>query len=159
MKPKVYIETSVISYLTARASRDVVVAGHQQATQTFWERLESEFDPFVSSLVVEEAERGDAVLAAKRLAAIGDFPVIENSSKAEALAGEIIKGRGIPKEYPEDALHIALAAMAGMNFVVTWNFSHINNPFTRTVIRQIVENAGYSCPELVSPDELLGEKE
>jgi predicted nucleic acid-binding protein len=159
MKPKVYIETSVISYLTARASRDVVVAGHQQATQTFWERLESEFDPFVSSLVVDEAEKGDVVLAAQRLAVIENFPVIENSRKAEVLAEEIIKGRGIPKEYPEDALHIALAAMAGMNFVVTWNFSHINNPFTRIVIRQIVENAGYSCPELVSPDELLGDKE
>lgn len=159
MKPKVYIETSVISYYSFRVSRDVVVAGHQQATYEFWERLGSEFDPFVSALVVDEAEKGNAVLAEKRLTAIENFPVIQKSVKAEALAFEIIKGKGVPKEYPEDALHIAMAAAAGMDFVVTWNFCHINNPFTRMVIRQIGEDFGYVCPELASPDELLGEEQ
>jgi hypothetical protein len=159
MKPKVYIETSVISYLTARASRDVVVAGHQQATQEFWRHLGVRFAPFVSALVIKEAAQGDSSLAAKRLFAIQEFPIIKNSDAAEALAREIIQRRGIPEAYPEDALHIALAAMDGMDFLVTWNFSHINNAFTRMLIRQIVENAGYVCPELVSPEELLGEKE
>ncbi len=158
MKPKVYIETSVISYYTSRISRDVVVAGHQQATYEFWDRLGSEFEPFVSALVVDEAEKGNAVLAQKRLDAIRNFPVIERDENAEALAGDIVNGQGVPKEYPEDALHIALAAGAGMDFIVTWNFSHINNPFTRTVIRKIVEDFGYVCPELVSPEELLGEE-
>lgn len=159
MKPKVYIETSVVSYFTSRASRDVVVAGHQQATQEFWNRLGSEFEPFVSVLVIKEASRGDSALAANRLQAIQSFPVIRNRDAAEDLARAIIKGRGIPDAYPEDALHIALAAMAGMDFVATWNFSHINNAFTRMLIRQIVENYGYACPERVSPEELLGEKE
>jgi len=158
MKPKVYIETSVISYLTARPSRDVVVAGHQQATQDFWQRLGSEFDPFVSALVIEEAERGDAVPAGRRLDSIRHIPVIAHSSEAEELAKAIVQQQGVPAAYPEDALHIALAALAGIDFVVTWNFSHINNPFTRMLIRQIVEKAGYVCPELVSPDELLGEE-
>lgn len=158
MKTNVYIETSVVSYYTARASRDVVVAGHQQATQEFWQRLGSDFEPFVSALVIQEAGRGDSTLAEKRLNAVLNFPVIENSVAAEELAEKIIKGHGIPEAYPEDALHIALAAMAGIEFLVTWNFSHINNPFTRMTIRQIVENSGYACPELVSPDELIGDE-
>jgi hypothetical protein len=73
------------------------------------------------------------------------------------LAQEIVSGRGIPPEYPEDALHIAVAAIGGMDFVVTWNFAHLNNPFTKMMIRQAVENAGYECPEIVSPDSFLGE--
>jgi predicted nucleic acid-binding protein len=146
MKPKVYIETSVISYLTARPSRDVVVAGHQQATQDFWQRLGSEFDPFVSALVIEEAERGDTVPAGRRLNAIRHIPVIAHSSEAEELAKAIVQQQGVPSAYPEDALHIAMASMAGIEFLVTWNFSHINNPFTRILIRQIVEKAGYVCP-------------
>ncbi|MCU0858898.1 MAG: type II toxin-antitoxin system VapC family toxin [Pontiellaceae bacterium] len=159
MKPKVYIETSVVSYLTARASRDVVVAGHQQATQEFWQYLGVRFVPFVSALVIREAAKGDSSLAARRLSAIQDFPIIKNSDIAEELARKILQGKGIPEAYPEDALHIALAAISGMDFLVTWNFSHINNAFTRLLTRQIVENSGYVCPELVSPEELLGELE
>ena len=159
MKPKVYIETSVVSYYTSRVSRDVVVAGHQQATREFWARLGVEFDPFVSALVLKEAACGDVAMAKKRLSAIRNFPIIKNSDAAEEVARKIIKGRGIPEAYPEDALHIALAAMNGMRFLVTWNFSHINNAFTRMLIRQIVENSGYACPELVSPEELPGGEE
>ena len=77
---------------------------------------------------------------------------------AERLAHAIVKGRGIPAEYPEDALHIAIAAMAGMDFIVTWNFSYLNNPFTKVLIRQTVENEGYECPEIVSPDAFLGDE-
>lgn len=153
----VYIETTVVSYYTARASRDVVIAGHQQATCEFWQRLGSEFEPFVSALVVQEAERGDAGQAKRRLEAIAGFSVVETTPAAEELADRLVRKRGIPEAYPEDALHIALAAMAGIEFLATWNFSHINNPFTRTKIREIVEGTGWVCPELVSPDELIGD--
>jgi hypothetical protein len=74
------------------------------------------------------------------------------------LAQSIIETKGVPKEYPEDALHIAIAAIGGMDFIATWNFSHINNPFTKMMIRQAVENAGYECPEIVSPDSFLGDE-
>lgn len=153
----VYIETTVVSYYTARASRDVVVAGHQQATCGFWQRLDSGFEPFVSALVIKEAGKGDAVQAKRRLDAIAGFPVVETTPAAEELAERLVEARGVPEAYPEDALHIALAAMAGIEFLVTWNFSHINNPFTRTKIREIIEGAGWACPELVSPDELIGD--
>jgi len=77
---------------------------------------------------------------------------------AEELAQGILDGRGIPAEYPEDALHVAVAAIAGMEFIVTWNFAHINNPFTKMMVRQTIENAGYECPEVVPPDAFLGDE-
>ncbi len=157
MNPKVYIETSVVSYYTGRGSRDVVVAGRQQATQDFWRLLPGAFLPFVSALVVKEASKGNPVVARSRLDAILTFPVLATTPTAEQLAQSLIDGRGVPAEYPEDALHIAVAAIAGMDFIVTWNFSHINNPFTKMMIRQVVENEGFECPEIVSPDAFLGD--
>jgi len=158
MGAKVYIETSVVSYYAARPSRDVVVAGHQQATQDFWTRLGSDFEPLVSAVVLAESGEEDAEQAEERLQAIRSFRVIQITPEAEGLARQIITGGGIPAEYPEDALHIALATLGGVDFLATWNFSHINNPFTRMMIRQTVENEGYVCPEIASPDELLGEE-
>lgn len=156
MKPKVYIETSVVSYYAGRASRDVVVAGHQQATLDFWSLLASELSPFVSALVVKEAGKGDPELAKNRLDAVRPFPVLQTTPEAERLAQTLLDARAIPAEYPEDALHVAVAATASMEFIVTWNFAHINNPFTKMMIRQTVENGGYECPEIVSPDAFLG---
>ena len=158
MKAKVYIETSVVSYHVARRSRDIVIAGHQEVTQEFWNHLGTDFEPCVSALVLAECGQGETEQAKRRLQAIGTFRVIQITPEAETLARRIIAGGGIPKEYPEDALHVALATMAGVEFLSTWNFTHINNPFTRMMIRQIVQNEGYVCPEIVSPDELLGEE-
>ncbi len=157
MKLKVYIETSVVSYLTGRASRDVVIAGHQQTTHLFWRLLTKNLTPYVSALVVKEAARGDRAVAGRRQDVIAPFAVLSLSPEAERLAQAIIDGNGVPREYPEDALHIAIAAVGGMDFIVTWNFSHINNPFTKMIIRQTIENAGYECPEIVSPDSFLGD--
>jgi len=160
MKRKVYIETSVVSYYTGRASRDVVVAGHQQSTQDFWTKisgaeLSENLLPYVSALVLKEASKGDPEQARKRLDAIRPFSVIRTVPEAEHLAQDIVDGHGIPAEYPEDALHIAVAAVGGMEFIVTWNFAHMNNPFTKMMIRQTVENAGFECPEIVSPEAFL----
>lgn len=153
----VYIETSVVSYYTGRASRDVVIAGRQQTTQDFWSLLASKVQPFVSALVLKEASKGNPADAKRRIEAIKSFTVLSTTVEAERLAKTLIANRGIPEEYPEDALHIAVAALAGMNFIVTWNFSHINNPFTKMMIRQTVENAGLVCPEIISPDAFLGD--
>jgi hypothetical protein len=90
-----------------------------------------------------------------RLAAIEAFPMLDIDEEARSLAERIITGRGIPDKYPEDALHIAVAAVNGMDVLVTWNFAHLNNPFTRRSVRRIVEQEGYFCPEICSPQELL----
>ncbi len=136
-----------------------MIAGHQQATQSFWQLLtRHELAPFISALVVKEASRGDKAMAQGRQEVIAAFPVLATTPEAEKLAKAIIVARGVPEEYPEDALHIAIAAIGGMDFIVTWNFSHINNPFTKMMIRQAVENSGYECPEIVSPDSFLGDQ-
>ncbi len=158
MKPKIYVETSVVSYYTGRASRDVVIAGRQQSTHDFWLLLEDRLAPYVSALVLQEAGKGDPVLAEMRMQAVRFFPVLRLSAEAEQLAQAILDGRGIPAEYPEDALHVAVAATGGMDFIVTWNFAHLNNPFTKMMIRQAVENQGYECPEIVTPDAFLGDE-
>ena len=155
MSKRVYIETTVVSYLTARPSRDLVVAAHQEATRELWAKLVSDFDTYISALVYQEAGRGDADRAQERLAAINCFDMLDVDQEAQALARKIIAGEAIPQAYPEDALHVAVAAVNGMDILVTWNFTHLNNPFTRRLIRQVVENGGYACPEICSPDELL----
>jgi len=155
MKRTLYIETTVISYLTARPSRDLLVAGHQEVTREFWPSLATLYDTYVSALVYEEAARGDAEQAARRLAAIKPFRMLDVDEDARKLAEKIVVGKGVPQEYPEDALHIAIAAINGIAVVVTWNFAHLSNPFTRMMVRQIVENEGYACPEICSPEELL----
>jgi predicted nucleic acid-binding protein len=155
VKKTVYIETTVVSYLTARPSRDIVIAGHQEATRDLWLKLGEKYDAFVSVLVRREAGGGDASQAEKRLAAIAGFEVLETTEDALSLAQHILEGSGIPEGYADDALHIAIATVHGVESIVTWNFAHLNNPFTRQRIRQLVEARGYVCPELCSPDELL----
>jgi hypothetical protein len=155
MKKRVYIETTVVSYFTARPSRDIMVAGHQEATRNLWPKLTEKYETYISAIVYEEAGKGDPDQARMRLAAIEPFPMLEIDEEARVLAEKIIAERGIPSDYPEDALHIAVAAMNGMEVVITWNFAHLNNPFTRRAIRRIVETEGYVCPEICSPEELL----
>lgn len=158
MNPKVYLETSVISYYTADPSRDIVIAGRQESTREFWKKLFHDLDPYISALVIQEAGRGNAESAQKRLDAVQKMPVLDITSDCQTLAQQLMEQHGIPQEYPEDALHIAIATMNGMDFLATWNFSHINNPFTRARIRHIIEQAGYQYPEICSPEEFTGEK-
>ena len=155
MKKRIYVETTVVSYLTAKPSRDVIIAGHQDATRELWPELSVKYETYISALVFEEAQRGDSDQARIRLAAIKPFPMLDIDDEARSLAEKIIHGRAVPAEYPEDALHIAVAAVHGIEVVITWNFAHLNNPFIRKMVRQIVESEGYECPEICSPEELL----
>ncbi len=155
LKKRVYVETTVVSYFTSKPNRDRIVAGHQQTTRKLWPKFSSKYETFVSALVYQEAGRGDREQARHRLAAIASYRMLDIDDESRALAEKILAEGGVPTEYPEDALHIAVAAVNGMDVVVTWNFTHLNNPFTRTMIRQIVENDGFRCPEICSPDELL----
>lgn len=132
-----------------------MVAGHQEATRELWPQLAAKYETYVSALVYEEVRRGDPDQARMRLSAIERFAMLDIDDEARTLAEKIIDGRAIPPEFPEDALHIALAAANGIEVVITWNFAHLNNPFTRLMVRQIVESEGYECPEICSPDELL----
>jgi hypothetical protein len=155
MKKHVYIETTVVSYLTAKPSRDIMIAGHQEATRELWTKLSSKYESYVSALVFEEAGKGDPSQAQMRLSAIANFPMLDIDDESRSLAEKIIIKKGIPSEYPEDALHIAVAAVNGIEVILTWNFAHLNNPFTRKKVRKIIETEDYVCPEICSPEELL----
>jgi predicted nucleic acid-binding protein len=156
MKQKVYIETTIVSYLTARRSRDLLIAARQEATTELWSKLlSSEFTTYTSTLVYQEAQQGDQDQAHKRLETLSPFAVLDIDQEAGTLAERLLVAKAIPAEYPDDALHMAVAAVNGMDVLVTWNFAHLNNPVARTRIRQIIEDNGYRCPEVCSPEELL----
>ena len=157
MAQSVYIESSVISYLVARPSRDVVVAARQAITETWWQRQRAEFDLFVSSLVVQEISRGDAAASEKRLQAVENIRLLATSPEAQRLAEDLLAKGAVPANSEEDALHIAIAAAGGMEFLLTWNFKHINNAQTKAFITTVVESHGFACPILCSPEELGAE--
>ena len=157
MKPKVYVETSVVSYLSGRLSRDVVIVGRQEITREIGPLLTAQFDCCVSVLVREEIERGDPEAASSRLAALAGIVVLTISKDARDLAKVMIENRLIPSQFPEDALHIAIAATHGMDYILTWNFKHLNNVQTKGKIADFIEDCGYAPPLVCSPDELFGE--
>jgi predicted nucleic acid-binding protein len=155
-KLTVYIETSVLSYYTSRPSRDLVVAARQQLTHDWWEQHRREVETYISTLVIQEAEAGDSLAAKRRLEAIADFPVLELNEQVLDVAKSLVKTGPIPAESFEDALHIAVAAVNGMHFLLTWNCQHINNPQMRPDIVRVVQSFGYECPVICTPDELMG---
>jgi predicted nucleic acid-binding protein len=157
MNRSVYIESSVISYLVARPSRDLVVAGHQAVTAEWWDNHRLRYDVYVSPLVVEEISAGDASAAEERLRVIADIPSVSIAAEAESLASALLASNAVPANSARDALHIAIAATQGMDYLVTWNFKHINNASTRTMVVNVVSSSGLVCPVLCSPEELMGE--
>jgi len=155
VKPIVYVGTSVIGYLTSWPSRDIVVAGHQKATRTWWESALNRFELYISELVVQECSEGDAGAVASRLEAIVGLPTLQLSDESEVLADALVAGHAVPEPYYEDALHIALATVHGIDFLVTWNFRHIANASIRGKIEEGCREGGYEPPIICSPEELM----
>ena len=149
------METSIISYLTGRPSRDMVVAAHQQLTRQWWGTRSSAFELLVSELVREEAGRGDVEASGKRMAAIEGMPVLETSDAAISLAEQLVLAGAIPRESAADALHISIAAANGSDFLLTWNCKHLANAARRIRIEAQVEATGYACPVICTPEELM----
>ena len=158
MQASVYIETSVISYCTARPSTDIIVAARQAITRQWWEDTRRRFDLYVSVLVLEEAMAGDQEAAAQRMRLCADLGILRVTVAAEELAQGLLDGGLLPKSSVEDALHIAIATVHGMDYLLTWNFRHINNAEMKAKISSSVEAAGYECPVMCSPEELGGEE-
>jgi predicted nucleic acid-binding protein len=155
MKPRVYIETSVISYLTAKPSRDLVTAAHQEVTHEWWQNRRLAFELFYSEAVREEAAMGDPHAAAQRLDLLADLQLLEIPAQAMDLANALVDATALPAKAKVDALHIATAACGKMDFVLTWNFKHIANAQSASKVRQVCESFGLVCPVLCSPLELL----
>jgi hypothetical protein len=154
MRPKLYVETSVVSYLTARASRDVLVSGHQQLTREWRESAQAEFEIFASRLVVAEAQLGDPQMAAARLALLEPLTLLAETADSRALARKLLAAGGLPAKASSDALHIAIAAVHGMDYLVSWNCKHIANARMIRFVTQTCEDAGFRVPVICTPEEL-----
>ena len=150
MAESVYIESSVISYLVARTSRYVVVTARQTITETWWFERRAEFELYISALVEQEIGRGDTEAAERRLNAVENIPLLATSPEAQSLAEDLLAQGAVPANSEEDALHIGLAAAAGIDFLLTWNFKHINNAHTKAAIMAVVEAHGFVCPMICS---------
>ncbi len=155
MKPRVYVETSVISYLTARPSRDLIMAAHQEVTREWWQNQSGAFDLYYSEAVRNEAAMGSEDAAALRLQALLDLKLLEIPSQALELANALVIATALPAKAQVDALHIAIAAYEKMDFVLTWNFKHIANAQSALKVREVCAGFGLQCPVLCSPLELL----
>lgn len=155
----VYIETSVVSYLTARATSNLLAAAWQTATAEWWDTHRSRFDLCTSALTVEEAGRGNQEAAARRLEALGGISMLPITEAVAALSDAIISGRALPPSAQNDAIHIAVSAVHGIDYLLTWNFRHLANAETRPLIREVCEQKGYNSPEICTPSELMGGSE
>lgn len=127
MKGGLYLETTVPSYLTSRPSRDLIVASHQQITRDWWENRRRDFLIYISQLVLDEAAAGDPVAAGDRMRVLQPIPLLDISLDVVELTSSILAPGKIPRKAATDAAHIAVAAVHGMDFLVTWNYVHIAN--------------------------------
>jgi len=157
MKARVYIETSMVGYLTARPSRDVVAAAHQQISLDWWERRRHDFDLVASLVVVNEARLGNPESAARRLAILEGIPLLEVTASAQKLAVTIVQKGLLPQAAYPDALHIATAAVHQVDYLLTWNCNHIANAEILPRIGLVCEPLGVVLPYICTPEELLGE--
>lgn len=155
MKSTVYLETTVISYLTAWPSRDVVVLGQQQQTREWWDTRGQQFDLYCSELVVQEASAGDSNAAAARLAALAPIPRLVAPPDAAVLASSLTDALRLPTRAQADAMHVAIAAMNGMDYLLTWNCRHLNNAIFRPRIEDVCRDHGFEPPLICTPGELM----
>ena len=155
MRATAYIETSVVSYLTARPSRDVVIAAYQEITREWWRDASGRFDLVASALVVAEARAGDPEAAGSRLEALEAVTLLDATPDAEALANALVEAGAVPRHAADDAAHISIAVTNGVEFLVTWNFRHIANAAMRARIEQVCRQKGYEPPVICTPNELM----
>ena len=155
-RSKLYLETTIPSYLVGRSSRDLLVAAHQQITREWWESRRTEFALYISELVVQEVRAGDALLASRRLELLADVHVLASNDEIMELAEDLITEGPIPRRAAGDAAHIALATVYGCEYLLTWNCRHIANAELHRGMRRVVERYGYDLPDLCTPEELMG---
>ncbi len=155
-KKTVYIETSIVSYLTARPTSDLLAAAWQKITLDWWETQRKRFGLYTSDVAVEEAEKGNREAAARRLKALSGITILPITEPVVALSRVFIQERALPANALDDALHLALAAVHGVDYLLTWNCRHLDNAETKPIMRSVCTINGHTCPEICTPQELMG---
>lgn len=153
--PSAYIETTIPSYYVARTSVNLLQAARQASTRLWWDTGCSGFDLYTSLEAMDEAAEGDQEMAQKRLELLLAAKRLDITDEVGILASGLVGGGLVPDKAASDAIHIAVASVHGMDYLVTWNFKHIANPFIRERLRKAVSDSGYHLPVMCNPDELL----
>ena len=156
--PSIYLETSIVSYLTARDSSSLLGAARQLVTKHWWEKR-NEFQLFISDVVLRECRAGDAIAASRRLDYLRGIPSLATTEQCANIAESLIARKILPMKAAEDALHIAVATVHGMDMLLTWNCKHIANPIVQASIADYLETVGFLLPFVCTPEELLGEND
>lgn len=155
MKPTVYIETSVISYLTSRPSRDLVTAAHQQITHDWWARVLPRLNPFVSVVVLDEIAQGDRKASQRRIETVALFGVLQLAPEVRDLADRYFEAMDLPAKARADAYHLAMATYHGMDYLLTWNCTHIAGARARRVVERVNSSLNIASPAICTPEELM----
>jgi hypothetical protein len=157
VKETVYIETSILGYLTARSTDNLILAANMKITQDWWFNRSSLFDLHISEIVLEEITQGDTQIAQKRLNAVQNIPLLSVDEIALSLAEQFLLKSNLPVKAGTDAVHIAIATIHKMNYLLTWNCKHIANAQIQKKLTQISLEFGYEMPTICIPYELMGE--
>jgi hypothetical protein len=156
MPSKVYIETTIVSYLTGRPSGEPLALAHQQVTKDWWATKRLQYELYVSEVVVAEAERGDRSASAARLQALSGLPRLAATPDSERLAPVLLRETRLPADAFLDMSHVAIAAVHGMDYLLTWNCRHIANATVIRIVERICRTHGYEPPVICTPEELMG---
>ena len=151
MTETVYIETSIIGYLSARSSNNLILMANVEATREWWDSRRSQFALYISQVVLDEVARGDRPIAAQRLEILRDFPLLEVEQAVQNLAAQFLRQSNLPLKAADDALHIAVATVYGLDYLLTWNCKHIANAQIQKKLAQISLNSGYELPIICTP--------
>lgn len=152
----VYLETTFVSYLVAKPSRDLLVAAHLQSTHDWWTNRRSAFDCFVSQVVIDEASLGDPAEVQKRLGIISGLSALDVTEDAESLTRNIMAAGILPPHAFPDAAHVAVSAVHTVDFLLTWNCKHLANAQIARRIAAVCDRFGYKMPTICTPEELMG---
>jgi predicted nucleic acid-binding protein len=159
MSETVYIETSIVGYLTVRPSNNLILMANLEFTRQWWNTRRDHFALYISQVVLDEVARGDAEMASRRLEILRDFSSLEVNQAVQDLAVEFLAKSSLPPKAANDALHIAVATVYGLDYLLTWNCKHIANAQIQKKLSQISSAVGYELPTLCTPYELMGEND
>lgn len=154
-KPRVYIETTVISYLAARLSRDATIASRQRLTQQFWYEHADRFELVISPTVISEVRRGNAEAVQRRLNLISGITRLPMSNAISNLTQNLLDTGAVPRSAETDATHIAIAAVHNVEYLATWNYKHITNVHKRQHIEQVCRESDFQPPIICPPAVLI----
>lgn len=157
MSEAVYIETSMVSYLTARPSNNLILMANLEITREWWDVRRDRFTLYISQVVLDEVARGDPEIATRRLDILRDLPLLEVNEPVQSLAAQFLTKSTLPPKASDDALHIAAATVYGLDYLLTWNCKHIANAQIQKKLAQISIEEGYELPTICTPYELMGE--